>query len=280
MSTMRRELWAVARLDFAEVLRSRWALFTAAVYALLGVVFVMVGLRESSVIGFTGMGRVMFSMVHALLLLLPLLALTATGQVVNRSREDGLLELLFSHPVRRTTYLTAIALVRWTVLVAPLAALMLLMALVARVGFGEPIAWGFLLQMLALCAALLLAFVGLGLAVSSLVRSPARAMLWMLLLWAGGVALLDFALVGLMLQYELNPRVVFLLAALNPVEASRMALLSAVSRELTVLGPVGFYLANRVGAPALFALGIAWPVTLGLLSWGVALYRFRRSDLV
>ena len=235
---------------------------------------------ESSVIGFTGMGRVMFSMVHALLLLLPLLALTATGQVVNRSREDGTLELLFSHPVRRTTYFTAIALVRWSVLVVPLVALLGAMAVVARVGFGQPIAWGFLLEMVSLCAALLLAYVGLGLAVSSLVRSPARAMLWLLLLWAAGIALLDFALVGVMLQEGLNPRAVFLLAALNPVEASRMALLSAVSRELSVLGPVGFYLSNRVGASALLALGLAWPATLGLLSWGVALYRFRRSDLV
>ncbi len=276
----RRELWAVARLDLADVLRSRWILFCVGVYALLGVVFVLVGLRESSIIAFTGMGRVLFSTVHALLLVLPLLALTATGQVVNRAREDGTLELLFTLPVRRATYFTAVALVRFVVLVAPLFALMLVMALVAWAAFGEPIAWSFLVRMLGISAALLLAFVGLGMAVSSLVRSPARAMLWLLLLWASGVALLDFALVGLMLQYRLNPQAVFLLASLNPVQAARMALLSGASSELSMLGPVGFYLSNRVGPQALLTLGLAWPATLGVLAWGLALARFRRADLV
>ncbi len=41
---------------------------------------------------------------HALVLLLPLLALTATGQVVNRARDDGTLELLFSQPIRREAF--------------------------------------------------------------------------------------------------------------------------------------------------------------------------------
>lgn len=278
--SLRRELWAVARLDLADALRSRWILFCAGVYALLGVVFVLVGLRESTVIGFTGMGRVMFSVVHALVLLLPLLALTATGQVVNRAREDGTLELLFSHPVRRTTYFASIALVRFAVLVLPLAALVATMAVLGKVVFGQPIPWVFLVQMLGISAALLLAFVGLGLAVSSLVRSPAKATLWLLFLWASGVALLDFTLVGLMLQYRLNPRAVFLIAALNPVEAARLALVSGGSSELSVLGPVGFYLSNRVGHAALLALGIAWPAGLGVLAWALALTRFRRADIV
>jgi ABC-type transport system involved in multi-copper enzyme maturation permease subunit len=278
--SLRRELWAVARLDLADVLRSRWILFCVGVYALLGVVFVLVGLRESAIIGFTGMGRVVFSTVHALVLVLPLLALTATGQVINRAREDGTLELLFTLPVRRSTYFCAVGLVRFAALVVPLVGLMLVMAVVSWVAFGEPIAWAFLGRMLGICAALLLAFVGRGLAVSTLVRSPARAMLWLLLLWAGGVALLDFALVGLMLQYRLTPQAVFLVASLNPVEAARLALLSGVSSELSTLGPVGFYLSNRIGAPALLALGLAWPSALGLLAGGLALARFRHADLV
>ena len=69
----RAELWAVARLEWAEVRRSRWALFCGAIYALLAVVFVAVGLRESTVLGFSGMGRVLLSVAHALLLVLPLL---------------------------------------------------------------------------------------------------------------------------------------------------------------------------------------------------------------
>ncbi|MCC7069831.1 MAG: ABC transporter permease subunit [Deltaproteobacteria bacterium] len=274
------ELWAVARLDLADVRRSRWLVLCVLIYALLGVGFVLVGMRESSVLGFSGMGRVLLSMIHALLLLLPLLALTATGQVINRARDDGTLELVFSHPVRRSVYFGAVTLTRYVVLVVPLVVVMVAMALIGRVAFGEVILWSFLFQSLAICASLVAAFVGLGVLVSTFVRSQARAVIWLLVLWAMGVALVDFGLIGLMLQWRLNAQTVFLLAALNPVQAARMALLSGASAELSALGPVGFYLANKVGAGALLALGLVWPALVGLSSWLMALRSFRRADIV
>ncbi len=278
--TLGRELLAVARLDLAEVLRSRWMVFCGVIYALLAGAFVLVGLRESTLLGFSGMGRVLLSFCHALVLLLPLLALTATGQVVNRAREDGSLELFFSQPLRRGTFFAAVTLVRYGVLVVPLGVLMGAMAVVGSLAYGQVVPWGFLARAVAVSAALLAAFVGLGMAVSTLVRSQARAMIWMIALWALGVALIDFGLVGLMLQWRLNPRTVFLLAALNPVQSARMALLSGASPELGVLGPVGFFLAHRLGGGVLFAVGTLWPVLVGAGAWGLALRSFRRGDLV
>jgi ABC-2 type transport system permease protein len=280
MNAVAREVWAVARLDFGDVRRSRWMLFCALVYAVLGGAFVFVGMRESQVLGFSGMGRVLMSMVHALLLLLPLLALTATGQVINRARDDGTLELLFSHPVRRGVYFAAVTLTRYAVLIVPLAALMFGMALVGQLVFGEPVNWAFLGQAVAICAALVAAYVGVGLMVSTLVRSQARAIIWLLLLWALGAALLDFGLVALMLQARVNAQTVFLLAAVNPVQAARMALLAGASSELSVLGPVGFYLSTRVGAGGLYTLGVVWPVVVGVGAWLLAFFSFRRADIV
>jgi len=66
---------AAARLDLAEVLRSRWVWFCVAVYAVLAGVLMTVGVRESSVLGFTGSGRILLSFSHALILVLPLIAL-------------------------------------------------------------------------------------------------------------------------------------------------------------------------------------------------------------
>ena len=103
------ELAAVARLDLGEVLRSRWLVLCLVLYALLGGVFVLVGLRESNVLGFTGVGRVLFSLCHALVLFLPLLALLASVQAVNRARDDGSLELFLSHPIGRGAYLAGVA---------------------------------------------------------------------------------------------------------------------------------------------------------------------------
>lgn len=278
--TFAHELRAAGRLDFADVLRSHWLAFALFVYGAVAALFVLVGLRESNVMGFTGLGRVLFSLCHVLVLLLPLLALVATTQVVNRARDDGTLELLFSLPMRRSAWFSAVSVSRYVALLAPLAVVVVVLALVGRFGMAQAIPWGFLGRTLLVSAALLMAFTGIGLLISTVVRNPTRAMLAALLTWAAGIALLDFALVGLMLQWRLQPQTVLLVSALNPVEAARLALVSGAEPELSILGPVGFWLSNRVGANALFALGTAWPATVGFLAWLLALRSFRDGDLV
>jgi ABC-2 type transport system permease protein len=271
---------ATAGLEFAEVLRSRWLLFCFGLYAVLGAVFVFVGMRESNVMGFTGMGRVLFAFCHALTLLLPLLALTATGQTVAQARDDGSLELLFSHPLSRVRWFLAVSLVRLAVLALPLVLLVAALAVYGRLAFGEPVPWDFLTRSMAVSTALLTCFTGIGMLLASGARSQARAMMAILATWALCIALMDFALTGLMLQWRLNPRTVFLLAALNPVQSARLALLSSAEPELAVFGQVGFYLANRVGATGLLLVGILWPLALGISCWLAGLRRFRRTDLV
>lgn len=275
-----REIGAAARLDFAEILRSRWLIFSGAIYAILAAIFVLVGLRESSVLGFTGMSRVLFSLCHALVLVLPLLALTATMHVINRARDDGSLELLFTLPLRRSTYFAGVSLTRFATLLVPLVVLIPAMALFGTVFQGQPVPWAFVGRTLAVCASLLAAFTGLGLLISTSVRQQARALLAGLLCWVSAVMLLDFALVGLMLQWRLNPESVLILASLNPVQAARLALVIGAEPDLATLGPVGFYLAERIGDGALLALGILWPLAVGAVSWGLANRAFRRGDLV
>ena len=116
-------------------------------------------------------------------------------------------------------------------------------------------------------------------AISTYVRHPARATTYVILVWALAVALLDFGLIGLMLRWQLNPRLVFTLAALNPVQDARMALLSSLEPDLGTFGPVGFYMAHRVGGTVLFWLGVLWPAVVGVGAWTAALRHFRRGDL-
>ena len=273
-------LSAVMRLDLGEVLRSRWLLICLGFYLLLGGVFVLVGLRESEVLGFTGVGRVLFSLCHALVLFLPLLALLASVPAVSRARDDGSLELFLSHPIGRGDYLAGVALVRFAALALPLAAVMLLLAAEAALVHGQRIPWLFFGRALAVCAALLAGYVGVGMATSVLVRQPVRAMTLVFAIWIASAALLDFAGIALLLQWRLPPQLVFALAAANPVQAARMALLSSAEPTLATLGPVGFYLANRVGAEALFALGTLWPAAIGVGGWLLAWHAFRRGDAV
>ncbi len=271
---------ALARLELGEVLRSRWLVFSAGLYALLSAVFVGVGLRESGVLGFTGMGRVLLSLSHGLVVLLPLLALTATGLVVSRARRDGSLELLFSHPITRADYFGAVTLVRYGALVLPLLLLIPGLTLGGSWGFHQPVPWSLMGRTLAVSAALLWAFTGIGLTVSVGVSEPDRGMMYLLLAWVLGVALLDFGLVGLMLRWDLSAGAVFVLAGLNPVEAARLALLSGAEPSLGTLGPVGLFLYQRLGPTWLFVVGVAWPVAVGSAAWMMARRRMLSGDLV
>jgi ABC-type transport system involved in multi-copper enzyme maturation permease subunit len=276
---MSRELSALLALERAELLRSRWLWLGAALQAALALLFVGVGMRESDVLGFTGAGRVLFSLAHALVYLLPLLALVATGLLVARAREDGSLELLLSQPVSRARVLGVALGVRWLGLVLPLAALFVAVGAAATL-FGSATPWGFLAQALAVCAALLFAFAALGVLLSCLARSSAHALAALLLAWLLGVALLDFAVIGILLRWQLAPQAVLVLAALNPVEAARIALLAGVEPDLATLGPVGFHAMERLGPAGLVALGVGWPLGFGALAFGGALHRFRRDDAV
>jgi hypothetical protein len=144
---------------------------------------------------------------------------------------------------------------------------------------GQQIPWGYMGRVLVIAAALLWAFVGVGMAISVLVRNQARAITYVVLTWALAIALLDVGLVSMMLRWRLDPQAVFTLAALNPVQDARLALLSGLERDLGTLGPVGFYLSTRVGYGSLFLLGVAWPALLGTIAWGVGLVGFRRCDI-
>jgi ABC-2 type transport system permease protein len=129
-------------------------------------------------------------------------------------------------------------------------------------------------------ASLSFVFVGVGVLVSSAARSLARATVYALVAWLGAAVLHDFGLIGLLLRWRLSPAAVFALAAINPVESSRIAILSGVDPELSVLGPVGFWLANTLGSRWGLAVGIVWPAVVGGVARRVARCNLRRGDLV
>jgi len=113
------------RLELAESLRSRWVVFTAIVYGLVFAGFVWLGLRESTILGFTGLSRVILSVSNAVVLAVPLVALVATSQVIVKQRQSGFFELMLSQPVRRSEWFVAAVTSRFLVVVGPLVVLFL-----------------------------------------------------------------------------------------------------------------------------------------------------------
>ena len=71
-----------------------------------------------------------------------------------------------------------------------------------------------------------------------------------------------------------------LVGGVTDLAAARLALLSDLQPDLSTFGPVGFYLANRIGVATLFVLGVVWPALVGVGSLGVAYIGFRRRDRI
>jgi ABC-type transport system involved in multi-copper enzyme maturation permease subunit len=198
-----------------------------------------------------------------------------------RARQSGFFELMLSQPARRADWFSSIALSRLLVVVGPLAALFV-GALVAGplLDASDEALAGVVARSLATTGALAWAFLGIGFWISATARSPERATVLALLAWLATSALHDFALVGVLLRFRLAPQAVFALAALNPAEAARVAILSGVDPDLSALGPVGFWLANALGPRLALGVGVAWPALLGTFAMWRARRRLARSDLV
>lgn len=268
------------RLEMAEAFRSRWFLFTAAVYGLIFGLFVWLGLRESAILGFTGVSRVVLNVSNAVVLTVPLVALVATSQTVVRARQTGFFELMLSQPVRREQWFAGVVFSRLVVVAGPLVVLLLGGLVFGLVAGGRDAALvPIVLRCLLVTVSLAWAFTGIGFWISAASRAPERATVLALLAWVVAIAIHDFALIGILLRVRLAPSAVFLLAAANPVEAARIAILGAVDPDLSVLGPVGFWLANRLGPNLTLAVGAGWPALLGTFALYRAERRLAKADL-
>ncbi|HQY64112.1 MAG TPA: ABC transporter permease, partial [Polyangiaceae bacterium] len=217
------------RLEIAEAMRSRWLVFTAVVYGLVFAGFVWLGLRESRVMGFTGLSRVVLNVSNAIVLVVPLVALIATSQVIVKARHSGYFELMLSQPVRRSEWFVSAVASRLAVIVGPLLVLFAAALVGSALGAQPDAATGpIVARCLAVTVSLAWAFIGIGFWISASARTPERATVLALLAWVVASALHDFALIGALLRVRLPPEVVFVLAAANPVESARIAVLSGV----------------------------------------------------
>ncbi|MFZ5479442.1 MAG: ABC transporter permease [Myxococcota bacterium] len=270
---------AVLRLEARGVVRARW--FVAALALAVGIVgfFVLVASRESSVLGFTGYGRVMGGVVQASLLFLPLLAVLATAQAVTGARQQGVLEWYLSYPNSRARCFRALFWPRLVAVAGPVVLAVAGLGAAAVIG-GKPVSVGLLALFTAMLAGQGFCFASIGMAASALSRTPEQALLRALVAWIGCAVLVDFVVLGVLLRWDLPPAAVFGLAGVNPLQAGRVAILAALDAEMGVLGPVGTWATVTLGGPVTVAYGLVWPVVLGLGALFVARRAFLGRDVL
>ncbi len=274
-----KHLFPLFRHEWKEVIYSKLLWLISITYIAFLAIFVLVGNKESTVFGFTGISRIIFSWSHALVFFLPLLALVASVTVIVQYRENGGLEFFLSQPISRNEFLLALTGARLLSLLLPLLILLLIVE-----GIGIFLETGFQMnygiKFFLISSSLLWCFLSLGLYISEKSRSQVRAIVLMILVWMLAVILLDILLIGMVIKFSPHSAILFFLTELNPVQAARLAMLIELDSSLSTLGTAGFFIANSIGASSIFWIGFFWPLGLGILFWIMTKRNFEMNDLV
>ena len=124
------------------------------------------------------------------------------------------------------------------------------------------------------------AFLGIAFFISSIVKSSEMALGISFFVWIFLLAFIDIALISLMMQQRMNAELIIAIAMINPMEIFRVAAISLFDPELTVLGPVAFYILDMMSQKVFVFISVVYPVLLGLFFAFLGFRIFSKKDLV
>lgn len=268
----------VARRELRDAIRSRWFVLYTVAFAVLGLAVSFVSAAGSGGLGLSGYGRTTAGLINLVLLVVPLMALTAGAASIASDRERGMLPYVLAQPIARFEILLG----KYVGLAGALAACLTLgLGLCALI-----LAWkgahqspGSILWLSALSFALALAMLSVGLLISTLARKASIAVGTAIFVWLALVFVSDLALMAGAVAMRISIQELFLFALANPLQVFKMWSLHSVDVSLDVLGPAGLYAVEEYGARlhAIFAGCLAVWVFLPLA--GASLALSRRSPL-
>ncbi|MHC4217735.1 MAG: ABC transporter permease [Planctomycetota bacterium] len=251
----------LARKEIRDSLRNRWFVLYSLAFAVLATALSFLSLAGTSTFGFAGYGRTAASLINLVILIVPLMGLTAGAGSVAAERESRTLAYLLAQPVTRFELLTGKYLGLALALIAALAigfgASALLIAARQHVGVAD------FARLIGLSCVLALSMLSVGVLISTVTRKASTAFGAAIVLWLVLVFLGDLGLMGSTLVFKLQVADLFQLSLLNPLQVFKMAALGSIHASLDVLGPAGLYATQTFGdaLPWIFAGALAaWTV--------------------
>jgi len=251
---------AFARREFRDAIASRWFLLYTLAFTVLAVAVSFMSLSGVGTNGFAGFGRTTAGLLNLIMLIVPLMALTAGAGCIAGERERGTLLYVLAQPVSRTQVLLGKHIGLSAALVCSLC-----------IGFGVSaiaLAWraggvGLSAYIMLVCftALLAVAMLSIGVLISVLSRRSAVATGLALFVWLTLVFLSDLGLMAGTIIFKLRVQEVFGLAILNPLQAFKMAVIVNMNASLDVLGPVGAY------ASLTFGRSLIWILATTVFAW-------------
>jgi Cu-processing system permease protein len=236
----------VLRKELRDAVQSRWLVAFAVAFMLVALAFSSIGSGGG---GFAGQGfnRTTAGLINLSLLLVPLLALVLGAGSIAGERERGTLTTVLSQPLSTTELLLGkylgLTIASWMAIAFGFGASGLVLALVAPLDDVSHYVLFILLS-----AGLSSAMLSLGMLVSVLTSSRVKALAVAVLAWFVLVLLYDLGAIGLALALNPSGRALVLPVIGNPVEAVRILAILSIQPDLQVLGPLGAYLTNSMGA--------------------------------
>jgi ABC-2 type transport system permease protein len=275
---MMNALYLTARLDIAESLRSRWFMFYSVVFGGIVVLLFIFGLTESRVMGFTGLSRLLVTYIQLCIAILPIFILITTVRSVAGDRDAGVFEYMLSLPVPLSAWFWGKMIGRFLVVFMPVFGAMLLASVYALLR-GIDVDWTLFVLYTGLLVALAWAFLGIGMLISSVARSPDVAQTGAFLTWLFLLLFLDLILLGLMIRERLPLELIISIAVANPLQSFRTAAILLFDPQMVVLGPSAYVILDAMGRSGYLIFALAYPVALGTVCAWIGYTLFRRGDL-
>jgi len=269
----------VAYLDIRESLRSKWFYVYALVFGGIMALFFISGIADSVVMGFTGLSRLLLVFIQVTIIILPIFILITTVKSIVGDRESNVLEYMLSFPISLGHYYWGKMLGRFLTVFFPVI-LALILGVVFGIFKGGNLPWGMITLYSALLFSMCFIFLGIAFFISSIVKSTDIALGSSFAVWIILLAFIDIALIGLMLQGNMSDGLIISIALLNPIEVFRIGAISLFDPELTVIGPVAYYLLDALGANLLMVYSICYPIIVGLLFSFLGYLAFKKKDLL
>jgi len=274
-----KNLLLIAYLDLKESIRANWFIIYSLVFGGLIAMFFIAGITESQVMGFSGLSRLLLMYIQVTIIILPIFILITTVRSISGDRDSHILEYMLSFPISLKQYYWGKVLGRFITVFLPVFMAMAF-AIIYGVFKGADVPWSIFFLYTGLLFSMSSAFLGIAFFISSLVKSSEMALGISFFIWIFLLAFIDIALIALMMQNRMSEELIISIAFLNPMEIFRVAAISLFDPELTVMGPVAFYILDTMKQSSFIVLSILYPLFLGLVFAFLGYKIFTKKDLV
>ena len=99
-----RDLSLIALLDIKESIRAKWFYVYSLVFGGIIALFFITGVTQSTVMGFSGLSRLLLIYIQVTIVILPIFILITTVRSICDDRESNILEYMLSFPVSLKSY--------------------------------------------------------------------------------------------------------------------------------------------------------------------------------